>query len=123
GQQKRKLGRAIALLPELEGDPRKQDKFVELVLSLLDGSPDDDTEGLSKIRRRSGSELLARLGADTERTRGIGQFFGNIAGSIGHFLNLTTWYVMKDRSATVGAGVAGAVRALRERCPGIRIHL
>ena len=57
-------------------------------------------------------------------TRGIGDVFGTIAGGVGQFLNLTTWYVMKDRSGTVGAqGVAAAVRALHAKLPGIRIHL
>jgi pimeloyl-ACP methyl ester carboxylesterase len=50
--------------------------------------------------------------------------FGTIAGGVGRFLNLTNWYVMKDRSGTVGAkGVADAVRALHASRPGIRIHL
>jgi pimeloyl-ACP methyl ester carboxylesterase len=50
--------------------------------------------------------------------------FGAIAGGVGRFLNLTNWYVMKDRSGTVGAkGVADAVRALHASRPGIRIHL
>ena len=47
-------------------------------------------------------------------TRGIGDVVGRIAGGVGQFLNLALWYVMKDRSGTVGAtGVAEAVRALR----------
>ena len=50
--------------------------------------------------------------------------FSNIAGGVGQFLNLTTWYVMKDRSGTVGAnGVADAVRALHASCPAVKIHL
>src|SRR5262249_10380494 len=57
-------------------------------------------------------------------TRGIGDVFGGIAGAVGQFLNLTTWYVMKDRSGTVGAtGVAGAVRALHANHARVRIHL
>ena len=45
-------------------------------------------------------------------------------GKVGQFLNLTTWYVMKDRSGNVGArGVAPSVRALRKNAPNIRIHL
>ena len=61
--QRKKLDKAIRLLPKLEGNPKAQDDFVELVLSLLDDSPADKTEGLAQIRTRSGSELLARLGA------------------------------------------------------------
>ena len=123
-KQRRKLDKAIRLLPKLEGNPKAQDDFVELVLSLLDDSPPDTTEGLPQVRTRSGSEILADLGGSQAGTRGIGEVFGGIAGRVGKFLNLTKWYVMKDRSGTVGAvGVADAVRALHAKCPAVRIHL
>ena len=123
--QRAKLEKASALLPKLGGDAKKQDEFVTLVLSIVDGSQLDATEGLPQIRKKKGSELLARL-SDTpsEGTRGIGNLFGGIAGGVGAFLNLTKWYVMKDRSGTVGAkGVATAVRELHDRCPAVKIHL
>lgn len=120
--QRRSLDKAAALLPKLEGNPRAQDAFVEHVLSVLSRSRLDETEGLPQIRRQSGSELLAKLDAPAaDGTRGI---FGSIAGKVGQFLNLTTWYVMKERSGRVGEkGVAAAVRALRKSVPDIRVHL
>jgi hypothetical protein len=120
--QRRSLEKAAALLPKLEGDPRAQDEFVERVLSVLSRSRLDETEGLPQIRKQSGSELLARLDAPAgDGTRGL---FGSIAGRVGQFLNLTTWYVMKDRSGTIGEkAVAPAVRTLRRSLPGIRVHL
>jgi hypothetical protein len=120
-----KLDKAEALLPALAGNPKKQDEFVKLVLSIVDGSTLDATEGLPQVRKQKGSELLARLSdAPAEGTRGIGGFFGGIAGGVGAFLNLTKWYVMKERSGTVGAkGVATVVRELHEKCPDVRIHL
>ena len=120
--QRRSLDKAAKLLPKLEGDPQAQDAFVELVLSVLSRASLDKTEGLPQIRGRSGSELLASLDAPAaEGTRGL---FGSIAGRVGTFLNLTTWYVMKERSGTVGEkGVAPAVRALRKSVPDIRVHL
>ena len=122
--QRKKLDKAIKLLPKLEGNLKAQDEFVKHVLSLVSESPADTTEGLAKVRGRRGSELLARLGAAPSGTRGIGSFFSGIVGSVGQFLNLTTWYVMKDRSGTVGReGVAPAVRRLRKSCPNLRIHL
>jgi hypothetical protein len=124
--QRRKLEKAIELLPALNANTKAQDEFVELVLSLLEPSAPDMTEGMPQLRQRSGSELLARLSDSTggDGTRGIGSAFGNIAGGVGRFLNLTNWYVMKDRSGTVGAsGVADAVRALHASRPGVRIHL
>jgi hypothetical protein len=120
--QRRSLDKAAALLPKLEGNPDAQDKFVEHVLSMLSRSSLDETEGLPQIRERSGSELLARLDAPSaDGTRG---FFGSVAGKVGQFLNLTTWYVMKERSGNVGAkGVAPAVRTLRKSATAIRVHL
>jgi hypothetical protein len=122
--QRAKLDTAIELLPALEANPKAQDEFVALVLSLLDHSTLDRTEGLPQIRRRKGSDTLARLSAAPAGTRGVGNVFGGVAGAVGQFLNLTTWYVMKDRSGTVGAtGVADAVRALHASHPRVRIHL
>jgi len=122
--QRRKLDKAITLLPKLEKSQKAQDDFVDLVLALLDGSPIDATEGLPQVRTRSGSEVLASLAAPDAGTRGIGDMLGNVAGGLGQFLNLTTWYVMKDRSGIVGSvGVARAVREFHAACPRVRIHL
>lgn len=120
--QRRALDKAAALLPKLERDRDAQDRFVELVLSVLSRSGLDRTEGLPQIRNQPGSQLLAKLDGGTgDGTRGP---FGSIAGKVGQFLNLTTWYLMKDRSGTVGAkGVASAVRALRKAGPEVRVHL
>ena len=122
--QRRRLDKAIKLLPKLQDSPKAQDDFVGLVLTLLDDSPPDPTEGLPQVRIRSGSEVLANLSASPDGRRGIADTFGNIAGGVGQFLNLTTWYVMKNRSGAVGAtGVAPAVRAFHAACPNVRIHL
>jgi hypothetical protein len=123
--QRATIEKAAALLPKLGANPQAQDEFVSLVLSLVDHSTIDKTEGLPQIRKQQGSELLARLSdAPAEGTRGIGDAFARLAGGVGKFLNLTTWYIMKDRSGTVGAtGVAPAVRALHEKCPAVKIHL
>ena len=124
--QRRKLEKAIRLLPKLDANPKAQDEFVTLVLSLLEHSVLDKTEGIPQLQQRPGSELLARLSDPPagDGTRGIGSVFSSIAGGLGRFLNLTNWYVMKDRSGAVGAkGVADAVRALHASCPDVRIHL
>jgi hypothetical protein len=122
--QRRKLDKAIRLLPKLEGNLKAQDDFVDAVLSLLDDSPPDLTEGLPQVRTRPGSEVLASLAEPPAGTRGIGNLIGGVAGSVGRFLNLTKWYVMKDRSGIVGSvGVAAAVREFHASCPAVRIHL
>ena len=74
--QRRNLDRAIALLPTLETNAQAQDEFVELVLSLVDDSGEDATEGLPQIRQRPGSEILARLSPPADGTRGIGDVAG-----------------------------------------------
>jgi hypothetical protein len=120
-KQRRNLDRAMALVPKLETDRKAQDKFVSLVLGVLDDDADDPTEGLEAIRARPGSEVLARI-ADGER--GIGDAAGAIFGRVGQLLNVTTWYLMKTRSGTVGAaGVADVVRALKTSRPSMRVHL
>lgn len=122
--QRRKLDKAITLLPKLEGNRKAQDEFVKLVLTLVEKSKLDKTEGLPQVRKRAGSEVLATLSTAGQGTRGIGDVLGGIAGGVGRFLNLTMWYVMKERSGTVGSvGVADAVRAFHKSCPDVRIHL
>ena len=120
-KQRRNLDKAIALVPKLERDRRAQDKFVSLVLSLLDDDAMDAAEGLEEVRAQPGSELLGRI-ADGDR--GIGDVFGSIFGRVGQFLNLTTWYLMKKRSGTVGEmGAADVVRKLKASLPHMRVHL
>jgi hypothetical protein len=148
--QKPKLDKAIALLDQVSGSKAAQDQFVSLALSLWDNSDADPTEGADRIRATEGSVLLDKLkvpiivssGAapaegstlavaattagtgQTGTTEGLGSIFGSIFGRIGQFLNLTTWYVMKNRAGVVGAaGVAQAVRDLKTAAPGVKIHL
>jgi hypothetical protein len=148
------LDQAAALLPSVKDDPAKQDKFASLVLSLLDGSPADPTEGVERIRQQDGSAMFQKLsgpivlptgqpgdsaggagtvaevdavgntGAAGGGVESFGSFFRSILGGIDKFLNLTTWYVMKNRSGTVGAnGVAQAVRDVKASNKNIRLHL
>lgn len=111
------IDRAMVLLPTLQGNPAAQDEFLGLVLSLIGDSDADATEGVEQIRAQPGSELLARIDGSRD-------VFGSIAGRVNQFLNLTTWYLMKDRAGKVGAGgVADAIRRLRSKHPTLKIHL
>lgn len=148
--QKPKLDKAIALLDQVSSSKAAQDQFVSLALSLWDHSDPDPTEGTDRIRATEGSVLLDKLkvpiivptgqshgeggtmsvgGAaagpgQTGTTQGLGSMFGSVFGRIGQFLNLTTWYVMKNRAGVVGAkGVAQAVRDLKTANPAVKIHL
>jgi hypothetical protein len=141
------LDKAAALLPLLQDNPAAQDQFTALVLSVTEGSKLDATEGLPLIQQKAGSEMLPKLvlpvilptqkAADSDSgdlsgivggmdggVQSIGTFFGGILGGVDKFLNLTTWYVMKNRSGVVGeTGVAQAVRDTRASNESIRIHL
>lgn len=147
--QKPKIEKAIGLLDQVDGSKDAQDQFVKLALSLWDNSEADPTEGTDRIRATDGSVLLDKLkmpiivssgashaeggtmsvGAATTATgdgttQGLGSMFGSVFGRIGQFLNLTTWYVMKNRAGVVGsAGVAQAVRDLKAATPAVKIHL
>ena len=145
--QRGTVDKALALLDQLEGDEQKQDEFVSLLLSLVDDTDGDRTEGLQELKAQRGSDLLAKLGApiilptvregeggvssiggggseaEDGKPLSIGGFLKSTAGKAGQLLNLTTWYMMKNRSGTVGAeGVATAVRELK-KLPGVRVHL
>lgn len=147
-EQRATVDKAIALLGTLSDDGA-QDEFVSLLLSLVDDAEPDPTEGLAEVKAQSGSELFAKMGtpiilpiekSDGEggvmsvghgggaggggRVLSLGGFFKTIGGKAGQFLNMTTWYMMKNRSGSVGAnGVAPAVRALKAAHPNVRVHL
>jgi pimeloyl-ACP methyl ester carboxylesterase len=145
--QRPKIDRALVLLPGLQNNRDAQDEFVDLVLSLLDRTHLDATEGLDQIRAQSGADLLDKLAlpiilptvrgdddggvaavgsqaAGDGAVLGIGDVFSSITGRVGQLLNMTTWYLMKDRSGTVGAvGVADAVRKIKASRPALKIHL
>ena len=152
-EQRPKIQKAIELLDKVDDSTAAQDEFVPLILSLLDDTVLDPTEGLQKIRAQEGSHLLELLETplrlptspaatdpdeeggvltvadtgsvdDEGQTEGIFSVFGSVFGRIGQLLNLTTWYRMKDRSGKVGAtGCAEAVRAVRAAVPAIKVHL
>jgi hypothetical protein len=57
-------------------------------------------------------------------TEGFASVAGSALGAAGQFLNFTTWWVMKERSGTVGAnGVAKAVRDIKATHPTLKVHL
>lgn len=147
--KKARIDKALQLLPCLADDPAAQDAFAEHVLSIVDEREADPSEGLDKIRSTPGSELFDKLSApiilplekrgpddggamsmdsgiagDAGSAQGITGVFGSVFGRVGQFLNLTTWYVMKNRCGLVGAtGVAQCVREVRRDHSTVRIHL
>ena len=147
--QRPRVDQALLLLDQLEHSTSNQDEFVALMLDLIDETESDPTEGLAEVKAQSGSELLNKLGSPiilpTRRDDGdgsvlslqdagggatdgkplfIGGLVKTLAGKVGQFLNMTTWYTMKNRAGVVGAGgVASAVRKLKQAHPAVRVHL
>jgi hypothetical protein len=55
---------------------------------------------------------------------GIGDFFGGIKAAARRILNYATYYQMKERAGTVGAGgLNPLLREIRAAAPGLRVHL
>ena len=149
-EQKKNIDRAIELLDQIENSGQAQNEFVNLVMSVLDGTEVDETEGLNEVLAQDGTRILQVLQEDVELpptsggatdeggvssvnmdftdeeggTQGIRDIVHSIFGGVGRLLNVATWYKMKERSGTVGAaGVADLVRKLRQTYPKLRIHL
>ena len=62
-------------------------------------------------------------GAAASSAAALGLPFGGVRAGAQRLLNLFTYYQMKARSATVGAAAAHVLGELRERQPGIGLHL
>ena len=149
-QDRARLGQAAGLVDQLQ-ETEVQDRFVDLVLGTIHESQLDATEGLQRVKAQVGSDLLSKLSmpvivptvgdqdgdggvavggfgmpadASIGGAMGFGSWVGSVFGSVGKFLNLTTWYLMKERCGTVGAnGVAACVRELKALRPAPRVHL
>jgi hypothetical protein len=130
----------------LEENPAARDKFVSLLLGLVDRSAADKDDATDKLFKLSGTELLDKLKVDTplpqprtggggaatlrSTTRttvsggaaGLGDAFRGIKAGATRLLNFLTYYEMKARAGTVGKGV-GAL--LDQSVPSSmeRIHL
>jgi len=61
---------------------------------------------------------------DAGGAAGFGEFFGGVKEGARNFLNLLTYYKMKNRAGIVGAGGAHqTLRKIRQAAPGIKLHL
>jgi hypothetical protein len=149
------IARLRELLPRLEGDPAAQAEFVRTAGSLLsaqaDGRQSAPEEGSARIEDRDGPALLADLARPLPRAQsaqaamggaaslggawmtatpaGGAAAFGGVMSSITagalQLLNLTTYYVMKDRAGAVGRdGLNPLLGRLQGAVPDkIRFHL
>jgi hypothetical protein len=149
------IARLRELLPRLEGDPAAQAEFVRTAGSLLTAQADTrqaaPEEGAARIEDRDGPALLADLARPLPRTQAAQAAGGGGAASLGsmstpapaggaaafggalssltagalRLLNLTTYYVMKDRAGAVGRdGLNPLLGRLQGSVPNtIRFHL
>lgn len=121
----------VALVPELQSSPTARAEYLQLLRSLIPetGAADDDppppslTEGdtaeVFDAARTSGG-----LTGAPATGGGAGLDIGGILRAARNLLNLTTYYTMKDRAATVGrGGIAQTLEAVHAADPAARLHL
>jgi hypothetical protein len=142
--KQKKLAKAAALLKTIETDPSAQEEFVRIVRLLLSESAahkDDGTQDLFKVKERklldslsqpvlassavgSGGAAAGFATLSTASNGGAADFGDSVVSGIRRFLNMTTYYQMKERAGTVGAtGVAAVIDKVRAKSPNIRLHL
>jgi hypothetical protein len=145
------LEHAKQLVPKLEGSPRAQREFVDLIRSVLP-RPDDTAEDASDtFFDLPGDEVLrlleppilpgggaggtggggaAAIGlmeapvAPVGAAAGIGDFFSGIGAAARRLLNFVTYYQMKERAGKVGVrGLNPLLRQVKTANPDARVHL
>lgn len=133
---------AQRLVPRLESDPAARREFVLHLRAILDPAaahPDDGSEEFFTLDPEAifsgldGAVVApaatgGRGGATSVNASGgaagLGDLMNGFKAAARRIANYATYYEMKQRAGTVGAtGVAPLLRRLRERAPGLRLHL
>jgi hypothetical protein len=149
GDADERLERAKGLAGDLDDSPAARDKFVDAVRGVLStgatGDGDDYSDEYHKLAGRDVLDLLKEPVFDDVPTGGGGAAGGaastrgpdtddggaawglSVAGikaAAERFLNLTTYYQMKQRAGLIGtSGLQPCLRELRADAPGVRLHL
>jgi hypothetical protein len=139
-----RLEQAKALVARLEDEPAARDEFVDLIRGVVPAEarddPDDYTDAVLQDPGRRVLDVLAQplppdidqdgggaaggVGDDQGSAAGLGAFLSGIKAGAERFLNLTTYYQMKQRAGTVGAsGLNPCLHELRGRRAETRLHL
>ncbi|MEA2363816.1 MAG: hypothetical protein QOD71_2961 [Thermoleophilaceae bacterium] len=138
-----RLQQAKALVGRLEDSPKARDEFVDLIRGVLPKAAGDDGDDFAgQFWEDPGREVLEALEApvlasapggdgggatsiDSEGSAaGLSLSLGGIKAAAERFLNLTTYYQMKERAGLVGTrGLNPRLRALRTNREETRIHL
>lgn len=142
------IDRLEELADRLDQGTEAQREFVDAIRSCLPGRSEDPADGASDLLLTlDGSEIFDRLSApvlDLRRTPGGGGSLGidevraapDDGGALGlgdilsgaraaafRFLNLATYYQMKERAGIVGSGLGDVLASLKAEFPGLRLHL
>jgi pimeloyl-ACP methyl ester carboxylesterase len=145
------LEQAKALVPRLETDPAAREQFVDLLRSVLPEPEDTADDASDQFFELSGEAIfdlleapvlpgpptggggggIAAIGlAETGPpgmgggAAGIGDFFSGVKAAARRILNYATYYQMKERAGTVGAGgLNPLLRELHAAAPELRVHL
>jgi hypothetical protein len=146
-----RLTRAQHLISKLDDSPAARDELVDTLRGLLPGMAADPDDVPSQLWELPGREVLARLappvlptgtsggtapigggtaamgggpyGAATGSAVRLGLPFGGMKAASQRLLNLFTYYQMKARAGAVGAAASNILHELRERRPGVGLHL
>lgn len=142
--KRKKLAKAAALLKAIDTDLKAQEEFVHIVRSLLSDKAahkDDGTRDLFNVKARTlldclrqpvaASRTVGNGGAaagfstlSTADSGGAADLGDGVVSAVRRFMNMTTYYRMKERAGTVGAnGVAGVIEKVRGKLPNVRLHL
>jgi len=141
------IAQAKTKIGQIETDPAARDEFVKLLVDLVDPAAAHKEDASDKLFSLSGSQILEKLqvptpvapasgaggggatalggGATTPQAAGgaagLGDVFSGIKAGATRLLNYLTYYEMKARAGTVGAGVG---QLLDKLAPSVqRIHL
>jgi hypothetical protein len=143
------LEQAKQLVPELEGSPQAQRRFVDLIRSVLPRPGDTADDASDAFFALPGDEVLRLLEppilpgppgdvreggataiglaegpASIGGAAGIADFFGGIGAAARRLLNFTTYYQMKERAGKVGVrGLNPLLRQIKTANPDARVHL
>ncbi|MGH6944709.1 MAG: hypothetical protein ACREH6_10880 [Geminicoccaceae bacterium] len=145
------LERAKQLVPHLEGDPRAQREFVNLIRSVLPRPEDTADDASDVFFDLPGDEVLRLLeppvlpgggapgggggalgiGLMEEAAAppvggaaGIGDLFSGITAAARRLLNYATYYQMKERAGKIGAGSLNPlVREIKGAGADLKVHL
>jgi hypothetical protein len=143
---------ALAGLVDRLGEAEARAAYVNGLRALLPASLGEDDDGAGTFLDRDPEAMFAALELDVTLTEPQGGGAGGIAGGIaggddllggspggaaggvagggsglvsaaGRLLNLTTYFQMKTRAGVVGAGLNFVLAQIRQKIPGVRIHL